>query len=515
MADVLLHEVVDAAAVDSGDLPALMVDGVTRSFSELARDVQSLAGGLLGVSGAGETVAILAPNCYAYVLAYYGVSRAGRLLLPLNQRLHAKEWESQLRRSRTTVLMGEASLLAQLRRDAQIPESVRTVVVLDESAGTDLPFAELLARGEGTNVVAGRRSEVPAWLMFTSGTTGPPKGVLLTHRSLLAGCRHLQFMRPMLADDVFLTAFPLCHVAGYQVMLAHLLRRPAVVMSRFDAADFVAAVRDYGVTTCSLAPTMMDLLLEHLQGDSAGLAVVRRQLRAIGYGSAPMPPSLIRRLTDVLACDLNQGYGMTELAGNVTTLGAAEHRAAINGETALLTSAGTCGPMARLVIMGDDGSLLPTGEPGEIVVRGEQVCGGYFDDPDATAAAVKGGWFHTGDLGILGADGRLTVVDRIKDIIVTGGENVSSRQVEDVLLELPGVREAAVIGMPDERWGERICAVIVADPLHQPDPADLIAGCRAKLAGFKTPRIIEFVTELPRTASGKVRKAELRRQLSP
>ncbi|MCW2548230.1 MAG: Long-chain-fatty-acid--CoA ligase, partial [Mycobacterium sp.] len=369
MASVLLHEVVDAAAADSGDLPALMVDGRTLSFTELARDVRALAGGISQVSAAGDTVAILAPNCYAYVLAYYGVPRAGRLLLPLNQRLHAKEWESQLRRSRTTVLLGEASLLAQLRRDAEIPESVRTVVVLDESAGTDLPFAELLARGEGTNVVADRRSEDPAWLMFTSGTTGPPKGVLLTHRSLLAGCRHLQFMRPMLPADVFLTAFPLCHVAGYQVMMAHWLRRPAAVMARFDAADFVAAVRDYGVTTCSLAPTMMDLLLEHLQGDPAGLALIRSQLRAIGYGSAPMPPSLIRRLTDVLACDLNQGYGMTELAGNVTTLGAAEHRAAINGETALLTSAGTCGPMARLVIMGDDGSLLPAGEAGEIVVR--------------------------------------------------------------------------------------------------------------------------------------------------
>jgi acyl-CoA synthetase (AMP-forming)/AMP-acid ligase II len=510
---VLLHEVVDAAAADSGDLPALMVDGRTFTFTELARDVRALAGGVSQLSAAGDTVAILAPNCYAYVLAYYGVSRAGRMLLPLNQRLHAHEWESQLRRSRTTVLLVEASLLAQFRRDGMIPESVRTVVVLDDSAtAPDLTFDELLALGAGTNVVADKRSEDAAWLMYTSGTTGPPKGVLLTHRSLLAGCRHLQFMRPMLPADVFLTAFPLCHVAGYQVMMAHWLRRPAVVMARFDAPSFVAAVRDYGVTTCSLAPTMMDLLLEHLQGDSAGLSLIRSQLRAIGYGSAPMPPSLIRRLTDVLACDLNQGYGMTELAGNVTTLGAAEHRAAINGETALLTSAGTCGPMAELVIMSDEGSLLPSGEPGEIVVRGEQVCGGYFDDPDATAAAVKGGWFHTGDLGILNADGRLTVVDRIKDIIVTGGENVSSRQIEDVLLELAGVREAAVIGLPDERWGERICAVIVVDPAAVPAAADLIAGCRAKLAGFKTPRSVEFIAELPRTASGKVRKDELRRR---
>jgi acyl-CoA synthetase (AMP-forming)/AMP-acid ligase II len=512
MANVLLHEVVDAAAVDSADLPALMVDGRTFSFAELARDVRALAGGLLQVSSAGDTVAILASNRYEYVLAYYGVPRAGRLLLPLNQRLHAKEWESQLRRSRTTVLLVEAAYLEQFRRDAVIPESVRTVVVLDAPA--DFTFAELMTRGESTDVVTDQRSEDPAWLMYTSGTTGPPKGVLLTHRSLLAGCRHLQFMRPMLPADVFLTAFPLCHVAGYQVMMAHLLRRPAVVMQRFGAASFVAAVRDYRVTTCSLAPTMMDLLLEHLQGDPAGLALIRSQLRAIGYGSAPMPPSLIRRLTDVLECDLNQGYGMTELAGNVTTLGAAEHRAAINGETALLTSAGTCGPMARLVIMGDDGSLLPTGEPGEIVVRGEQVCGGYFDDPDATAAAVEGGWFHTGDLGILDADGRLTVVDRIKDIIVTGGENVSSRQVEDALLELPGVREAAVIGLPDERWGERICAVIVADPARVPTSEALIVGCRERLAGFKAPRSIEFVTELPRTASGKVRKDELRRRFS-
>jgi acyl-CoA synthetase (AMP-forming)/AMP-acid ligase II len=507
---VLLHEVVDAAAVDSADEQALIVDGVSRTFAEVARDVASLSGGVAGVSAAGETVAILAQNCYAYVLAYYGVPRAGRVLLPLNQRLHAKEWESQLIRSRTTVLIVESGFLAQLRRDAVIPSSVRTVVVLGD-AGADVSFESLLA---AEPVTAIQTPDATAWLMFTSGTTGPPKGVLLTHRSLLAGCRHLQVLRPMLDSDVFLTAFPMCHVAGYQVILAHLRRRPAVVMNRFEPAAFVSAVHDYGVTTCSLAPTMMDLLLEHLQGDSDGLSVVRRQLRAIGYGSAPMPPVLIRRLTDTLDCDLNQGYGMTELAGNITGLGAAEHRAAIADRPELLTSAGTCGPLADLAIMSDEGALLPVGEPGEIVVRGEQVCGGYFDDPEATAAAVKGGWFHTGDLGILGTDGRLTVVDRLKDIIVTGGENVSSRQVEDVLRELPGVRDVAVIGLPDERWGERICAVVVADPAHVPDAADLVAGCRAKLAGFKTPRSIEFVTELPRTASGKVRKDELRRRLS-
>ncbi len=516
---MLLHEVIDAAATRSPSSPALITGGVTRTFAEVAADVSALARGVAAVSEPGDTVAILAPNGYAYPLAYYAIPRAGRVLLPLNQRLHPREWASQLERSRASVLLADDELLATLRAGVQLPACVRTVVALGGGHGLpgDLSFDELCAlRGEqgGTAGAAEPHPDDPAWLMYTSGTTGPPKGVLLTHRSLLAGVRHSAILRPIRDDDVFLTAFPLCHVAGYQVMVAHLKTRPALVMARFDAPEFVAAVRDFGVTTCSLAPTMMDLLLEHLRTDETGLTVVRERLRAIGYGSAPMPPSLIRRMTDVLGCDLTQGYGMTELAGNVTALGPADHRAAIADQPGLLTSAGRPGPLVELAIMSSEGALLPAGESGEVVVRGEQVCGGYHDDPAATEAGMKGGWFHTGDLGVLGADGRLQVVDRIKDIIVTGGENVASREVEDVLRELDGVRDAAVVGIADERWGERVCAAVVPDTDAVPSVEDLVAGCRERLAGFKTPRRIAFVDELPRTASGKVRKDELRRLLS-
>ena len=502
----------DAAAARSPADGALIVGGVTRSFAEVAADVAALAAGVAAVSEPGDTVAILAPNGYAYPLAYYAIPRAGRVLLPLNQRLHPREWTSQLERSRASVLLADDALLATLRAGAELPASVRTVVALGGTSGISgtISFDELCSRrGEE----ASPRPDDPAWLMYTSGTTGPPKGVLLTHRALLAGVRHSAILRPIRDDDVFLTAFPLCHVAGYQVIVAHLKDRPALVMARFDAAEFVGAVRDFGVTTCSLAPTMMDLLLEHLRSDSEGLAVVRERLRAIGYGSAPMPPALIRRMTGVLGCDLTQGYGMTELAGNVTALGPADHCAAIADSPELLTSAGRPGPLVELAIMAD-GVLLAAGEPGEVVVRGEQVCGGYHDDPAATAAAMAGGWFHTGDLGVLGADGRLQIVDRIKDIIVTGGENVASREVEDVLRELAGVRDVAVVGVADERWGERVCAAVVADGEVPPAVEDLVAGCRARLAGFKTPRRIAFVEELPRTASGKVRKDEVRRLLS-
>ncbi len=513
---MLLSDVLTSAAAQAPDAPALVVDGNSYTFGQVSADTMALASALHAVGGVGDTVALLAPNCYAYPLAYYGVPAAGRLLLPLNQRLHPAEWASQLDRSGATVLLAEAGLLRTLRAGAQLPERVRTVVVIGEpDDGAERTFDELLASGRGAappDVVV--RPQDPAWLMFTSGTTGRPKGVLLTHRSLLAGVRHSGLLRPLLAGDVFLTAFPMCHVAGYQVILAHLERRPAVVMARFDAAGFVAAVREHGVTTCSLAPTMMDLLLHHLEAAVDDLALVRERLRAIGYGSAPMPPSLIRRITATLGCDLNQGYGMTELSGNVTALGAADHRAAIGDQPQLLTSAGRPGPLVRLAIMGAAGELLPPGVAGEVVVRGEQVCDGYADDPAANADAFRGGWFHTGDLGVLDAEGRLKIVDRLKDIIVTGGENVSSREVEDVLREAAGVRDVAVFGVADERWGERICAVVVPDDGAPPDPEVLVAACRTRLAGFKTPRSITFVAELPRTASGKVRKDELRRQLT-
>jgi acyl-CoA synthetase (AMP-forming)/AMP-acid ligase II len=509
---VLLPEVLERSAREDPAGAALIIDGVTHSFAQAAADVEALSRGVAAVSSPGDVVAILAPNGYAYPLAYYAIPRAGRVLLPLNQRLHAREWASQLERSRTTVLIADADLLTRLHADAALPPGVRTVAAID-GTGSDLTFEQLCATGAAAPLPQIRAHD-PAWLMYTSGTTGPPKGVRLTHRSLLAGVRHSALLRPMLDGDVFLTAFPLCHVAGYQVITAHLHGRPAVVLERFDAREFVGAVRDFGVSTCSLAPTMMDLLLEHLQRVPDGLPVVRERLRLIGYGSAPMPPVLIRRLTEVLGCDLNQGYGMTELGGNVTALGPDDHRAAIAGNPELLTSAGAVGPLARVAIMDPAGRLLPPGEPGEIVVRGEQVCGGYLDDPEADMAAFSGGWFHTGDMGILAADGRLSVVDRIKDIIVTGGENVASREVEDVLRELAGVRDVAVVGITDERWGERICAAVVADSDHPPTVETLMAGCRERLAGFKTPRRIAFVADLPRTASGKVRKDELRRVLA-
>jgi acyl-CoA synthetase (AMP-forming)/AMP-acid ligase II len=497
-----LYDVLDAAAGAPG-APALSVDGTTWSFRELRARTDALSTHLDERCPPGARVALLAHNRLEYVAAYYGVPRNGRVLVPLNQRLHPREWADQIARSGAALVLGEPDLLDRLAGEGELGAGGPPLV----------PIAELPWDAPGRPAGAASGGDEVAWLMFTSGTTGRPKGVRLTHGSLLAGLRVSASGRPVRPGDVFCTPFPLCHVAGYQVMLHHLFRRHAVVMRRFRPADLVEAARRHGVTNVSLAPTMLEDLLAHLADDPAALEALRSALRVVSYGSAPMPVPLLRRVHDVLGCDLNQGFGMTELSGNATFLSPDDHRAAIASRPELAASAGRPAEGVEIGVIGEDGAPVPAGALGEVVVRGAQVTPGYWDDPEATAEAFAGDWFRTGDVGRVDGDGYLYLVDRLKDVIVTGGENVSSREVEDVLRTVPGVGEVAVVGLPDPRWGQSVCAVIVADGARPADE-ELIGACRARLAGFKTPRRIEFVDALPRTGTGKIRKSVLRARLA-
>jgi acyl-CoA synthetase (AMP-forming)/AMP-acid ligase II len=491
-----LHDVLDAAAVDAPGAPALSVDGTTWTFQELRARADALSTYLSARCSRGARVALLAHNRPEYVAAYYGVPRDGRILVPLNQRLHPREWADQLARSGAELVLGEPDLLDRLAADGDLPSGHPPLIAI-----TDLPW-------DGPASPSETDSNDVAWLLFTSGTTGRPKGVRLTHGNLLAGLDASASGRPVRPGDVFCTPFPLCHVAGYQVMLHHLFRRHAVVLRRFTPAALVEAARKHGVTTLSLAPTMLEDLLAHLRDNPGRLDA----LRVISYGSAPMPVPLLRRAVDVLGCDFNQGFGMTELSGNATFLSPDDHRAAIAGRPELAASAGRPAENVEIAVLDEAGTLLPPGALGEVAVRGPQVTTGYWDDPAATAEAFTRGWFRTGDAGRIDEDGYLYLVDRLKDVIITGGENVSSREVEDVLRTVPGVGQVAVIGLPDPRWGQTVCAVIVPDGAPPSEDA-LIAACRARLAGFKTPRRIEYADTLPRTPTGKIRKSALRTRL--
>jgi acyl-CoA synthetase (AMP-forming)/AMP-acid ligase II len=507
---MLLHEILEDAARRAPSTLALAVGDDHVDYAALDERARRLAGAVSACCAPGDRVAIVADNRIEYADAYYGVPRAGRILAPLNQRLHPREMALLLQRCSARVLLGAAPVLDALRPHLA-STAVEVVVDLDRDYAAFCDGAR--PHGETHHDVETRDERTVAWLIATSGTTGEPKWAMLTHRSLTAAITNVSLCRPITSDDVLATPFPLCHVAGYNVLAFHLHARPVVLLARFDAEALNAAIAQHRVRTLSLAPTMIAAWLDHPGTATADPSSVR----VLGYGASAIPSPLLRRAVAQLGAGvgLSQGYGMTELSGNVAFLGPDEHRRAAAGDERLARAAGRPGPLAAVRVVDDAGCDARPGETGEIVVRGDQVFAGYWDEPAATTDAfLPGGWLRTGDLGRLDADGLLSIVDRSKDVIVTGGENVASREVEQVLEQHPGVREVAVVGTPDATWGERVCAVVVpSDPESPPGLEELVRFARERLAGFKKPTRLAVVDELPRNATGKVRKDHLRAQL--
>lgn len=497
-----LHDVVHRAATEAPDEPALIHGGATISFSDLVDRIDRATDVVSRISDPGARIAFVGENHPAWVEAYYAVPRSGRTLVFLNHRLAPAELRSVLDRSGASVLIGPPDELARIQDGAAVSalSSVLDLEQWDESVAT-ADLATVLPQ-EGY-------PHDPAWIIYTSGTTGRSKGAVLTHANVLAAVRSTNSRRVIADDDVYLLPFPLCHIAGYNVIHHHVRQRPVVLMPRFDARPFVEVVAEHAVTATSLAATMLHSLLELLDA-RPDLIDQLSSLRLIAYGAAPMPVPLLQRGHDVLGVDFTQGYGMTELAGNAVFLDAAAHRRGLEGDPALLATAGVPGEGVSVRVVDDDDRDVATGEAGEILVQGDQVMSEYWDEPDATAAALAGGWLHTGDVGRFDPAGNLSVVDRKKDVIVTGGENVSSLEVEQVIHRVPGVGEVAVVGVPDPHWGENVCAVIVPRAGQTVDADAVVRAVRAELAGFKAPRHVVIVDELPKNATGKVVKQELR-----
>jgi acyl-CoA synthetase (AMP-forming)/AMP-acid ligase II len=508
---MFLDEVLERAARRAPNERAIITESRTVTFRELDAAATAWAARLGEFSSPGDRVAILAENRIEYIEILYGAVRAGRIAAPLNHRLHPAEWTSLLQLCGAKVLIAEQPWL-----DRVLPlladTAVEHVVDLDDRSVRSLAIHEPPAREFAASVARREPSDV-AWLIATSGTTGLPKWAMLTHRSLLAGTTNLSLARPITDDDVLITPFPMCHVAVYNVLAFHRHARPVALMARFEPDGFNQLIERASARTLSLAPTMIATWLDAPSTATANRATVR----TLGYGASAIPEPLLRRAVATLGVDLSQGYGMTELSGNAAFLDGDEHRLAAAGDERRARAAGRAGPLVSLKIVDDLGAEVPHGTEGEIWARGDQVCAGYWDDPDATAAAFDDdGWFRTGDLGRIDADGLLSVIDRKKDIVVTGGENVASREVEHVLEQHPGVREVAVIGIPDDIWGENVCAVVVpVDPEHPPTLEDLIAFSRERLAGFKKPKVLRIVADLPKNATGKIHKQLLRNPVDP
>jgi acyl-CoA synthetase (AMP-forming)/AMP-acid ligase II len=507
-----ISDVLAYAAHRAPEVTALRFEDRAWTYRELHADVCRLAHGLRDVAGPGDRVAVLTENNPEYVLAYYGVPLAGMALVFVNYRLAPREVVDVLADSRPTVLVTERKFLETARAAAAAVESITTVVCVDGEPPGTTAFAELLA-GQPATEPDPPAEDAPAWLIYTSGTTGRAKGAVLTHRNVVAGVVNTAVSwgyGDQVWPAVSLCPWPLCHIAGYGVVVAHLHADTVVLLRRYDPEVFLSVVQEHRVTSTTAAPTMLAMLLRHPTFDAYDTSSITR----IGYGSAPMPVATLRAaMRRFPNARFQTGFGMTELAGNVLVHSADDHVAAAAGRTELLASVGKPMMLSAVRVVDEDGADVAPGVVGELVVRGDQVCAGYWERPDATEEALRGGWFHSGDLATIDAEGYFHIVDRKKDMILTGGENVYSREVEDVLHEHPDVVAAAVVGAPDEVWGEQVVAVLEPVAGRHPDEAEIRAFCRERLAGYKCPRRVLVVDELPRNTVGKVLKRVLREQI--
>lgn len=491
-----LHQIIASQAAQQPDGIALWWQGKAITYAVLNSRVLTLASRLAASGGIGERVAVLAWNCPEFVELIYAVPASGKILVPLNARLAPAELTYQIEAAGVTTLFGDPQLLGPLLREQGVANDV---TVIDLTAD----YEQWLASGPVAPLPQTDTRD-PAWILYTSGSTGRPKGAVLTHHSFLAGLRSAALARPVLPTDRFFYPFPLFHVAAHNVLLQHQYGASVVLARTFDAAATLRACRELQVTTMSLAPTMIAMLMDHPQFSPEDL----RSVRTIGYGASAMPQTLLRRLlaqTDVGLC---QSYGMTELSGSASFLTVEDHKLAADSRPELLQSVGKPLSTVSVKLLAEDGQVCATGESGEILVKGEQCMRGYWNQPDATAAAIVDGWLHTGDVGRFDGEGYLYVVDRLKDIIISGGENIASREVEEVVRRHPAVKDCAVIGLPDPKWGELVCGVLQL--AGEASDQELSDHCRQLLAAYKTPKRWIRVAALPVNAAGKIDKPALR-----
>jgi len=481
------------------------------TYRELKRRVDGLGGALteLGVSHGGR-VGFLGVNSFAHLECWLAVPAHGRVLVDLNFRLAAEELAYMAEDADIELLVVDPAQLDVGRELRERSPRLRELVVDAPDAHAEcVRYEQLVARDPRPE--PGLDSDTLAAISYTGGTTGRPKGVMLSHGNLLANARHNLIATKHRHSDRFLHVCPMFHVAGTaNIFACTWVGTSQVVLPRFDAADVIDAIERLRISHTLLVPTMLAMLLDAERLGSAQLG----SLRNLQYAASPISPELQRRALDRFDCEVAQFYGMTEAAPSVTHLSAEDHRLGHDGQAPhekRLASIGVPIAGVEVDVRDDDGSAVGAGEVGELWVRGPNIMLGYWNQPEATERSLVDGWYRTGDVAYADDDGYLYIVDRLKDMIITGAENVYSIEVEAVLAAHADVVEAAVFGIPHEQWGEAVHAVVTVRADAGVTAADLIAHCRRAIAGFKVPRSIDIQTEpLPKSGAGKVLKHRLR-----
>ncbi|SDQ97452.1 long-chain acyl-CoA synthetase [Rhizobiales bacterium GAS113] len=505
----ITHGFKRALQINAGGL-ASVYGNRRRTWRELGERVPRLAAGLasLGV-GPGDRVAVLSLNSDRYLEAYLATAWAGAVIVPLNIRWSPQENEEALRDCRAAVLIVDKMFSSVGESLAKALPGLRLVYADDDAAPAGAEhYEELLARS-APMPDAMRKGEDLAGIFYTGGTTGRSKGVMLSHHNLMANALNALSEGLFPGTCVYLHAAPMFHLANGAAMFSLLLSGGSnVIIKAFSSEAVMEAVERDKVTEVLLVPTMIQMLVDHPALKAHDLSSLSR----IVYGASPISEAVLdRAMAGLPTTKFCQAYGMTELSPIATLLHWKEHVG--EGRAKGRHCAGgraTLGCEVRIVDANDQ--PVPCGTVGEIVARGDNVMMGYWERPEETAQALIDGWMHTGDGGYMDEDGFVYVVDRIKDMIISGGENVYSPEVENIVAQHPAVAQCAVIGVPSDEWGEQVHAVVVRKPDAELDSQQIITFCKERIAGYKCPRSVEISdTPLPMSGAGKVLKRELRK----
>ncbi len=490
------HAYPHLAAVARGDRPVC-------TYAELASRVARLAAGLAARTSRGDRIALVMKNCPQYVELMFACWHAGLCAVPINAKLHPKELEFILANSGARLCFASGGLVDAVAPLQSSVDCVEEVIDVDGPRYAALASDALLA-------MADAKPNDPAWLFYTSGTTGRPKGVTLTQRNILAAILcYFSDVDAIAPGDAIIHAAPMSHGSGFY-LLPHVARAGLNVVPEsggFDPAEIYALLRAHRGVTMFAAPTMVKRLVDY-PGDAD-----TANLKTIVYGGGPMYVADCKAAMARFGYKLAQIYGQGESPMTITAMDKAMHAATAHPRyEARLASVGQAFTGLELRVAGADDAPLATGEIGEVLVRGEPVMAGYWANPAASAETLRNGWLHTGDVGSLDADGFLTLKDRSKDMIISGGSNIYPREVEEVLLRHPGVSEVSVVGEKHPEWGEVVVAFVVPRGATL-DTAELDALCLDNIARFKRPKRYVSVESLPKNSTGKVLKTELRKLL--
>jgi len=487
------------------DAPSTIMGERRRTWRETADRIARLAGGLqVNGLGKGDRAAILALNSDRYFELLFAVPAVGGMTVPLNTRLAPPEIEYMLHDSGASLLFVDAAMAPAVQTLQGRMGQVREIFWLDDTpAPPGMHMFESLLDASPAPAFEAQDDDV-AGIYYTGGTTGVSKGVMLTHRNLVTNAANIIIAVGYDSSTVYLHAPPMFHLAdGASTFAVTMLGGRHVFIPRFDPAAVAAAIAQERVTNTVLVPTMVNALVHYPELHKLDLST----LKMVPFGASPMPDAVLQRATEALpSCQFLHVYGMTEAAPIVTAL---EPR-----DLLVPGRSRSCGKAATMVEVriadADDNEVAP-GVVGEVQVRGPNVMLGYWRKPEQTAAALRGGWYHSGDGGLMDAEGYVYIVDRLKDMIISGGENIYSAEVENAILTLDSIAEAAVIAIPDEKWGESVHAIVVPRAGQTVTESDVIAHCREIIAHYKCPRSVEVRDRsLPLSGAGKVLKTELR-----